>query len=124
MQGERIDSASLKGRVVVVKFFAKYCAPCQRTLPAAEALHQKWPDVVFLGVAEDEHSGEVAEQVARHRLSFPIVHDSGNVLAGRFRVREMPATFVSDQSGRVVWVGGPEQTEDGLELALEAVQRD
>jgi cytochrome c biogenesis protein CcmG, thiol:disulfide interchange protein DsbE len=122
LQGQKFDTAGGKGRVVVVKFFAKYCAPCQKTLPAAEALHRELPDVVFLGVAEDEYEREVREQIQQHGLSFPIVHDTSNVLAGRFRVREMPATFVSDTRGRVVWVGGPEQSEDELERAVEAVR--
>lgn len=120
--GPMIDTAASRGQVVVVKFFAKYCEPCKRTLPAAEELHQKHPDVVFIGVAEDERSSDVSEVVDTYHLSFPIVHDVSNVLSGRYRVSDMPATFVADGSGKIVWVGGPENTESGLAPAIEAAK--
>ena len=110
------------GQVVVVKFFAKYCEPCKKTLPAAEQLHQDNPDVRFIGVAEDEYQADVNEMVQTYGLSFPIVHDRGNVLAGRFRVSEMPIAFVADASGTIRWVGGEHQREDDLEAAVAWVK--
>jgi len=113
---------AVDGRAVVVKFFAKYCEPCQRTLPAAQRLHLERQDVLFVGVAEDEHASDVVETVQRFGLTFPVIHDRSNVLAGRFRVRELPVTFVADRSGVVRWVGGPGQSETDLEQALSSVQ--
>jgi hypothetical protein len=49
--------------------------------------------------------------------------DRGNVLAGRFRVRDIPVTFVIDAEGVVRWIGGPEQDERDLERALSATLR-
>jgi len=106
------------GQVVVVKFFAKYCEPCKKTLPVAESLHQDNPDVRFIGVAEDEYQADVDEMVQTYSLTFPIVHDRGNVLSGRFRVSEMPITFVADASGTIRWVGGEGQKEGDLEAAV------
>ena len=97
--GRTIDLASARGSVTVVKFFAKYCEPCKRTLPAAEALHKRMPAVVFIGVGVDDSPAETAEVVTAYRLSFPVVHDRDNVLSGRYRVTEMPTTFVADASG-------------------------
>lgn len=105
----------------MVKFFAKYCEPCTRTLPAAEQLHRKHPKVAFVGVSEDEYPSDAEELIASYGLSFPVIYDRGNVLAGRFRVTEMPATFVVDRAGIVRWVGGPGQSEDDLTAALAAV---
>ena len=122
LAGGSIDTRASRGQVVVVKFFAKYCEPCKRTLPAAEELHQKHPDVVFIGVAEDERSADVRDVVDAYHLSFPIVHDVSNVLSGRYRVSDMPTTFVADPSGKIVWVGGPENTETGLPMAIEAAK--
>jgi len=123
LSGERIDLAKLQGRVVVVKFFADYCAPCKKTLPAAEALHRARPDVAFVGISEDESPSTAGEIARRFSLSFPIVHDAGQVLAGRFRVSEMPATFVAGPDGTIRWVGGAAQAEDDLERAIEAAAR-
>lgn len=122
LDGSKVDTKASRGQVVVVKFFAKYCEPCKRTLPAAEELHQAHPDVLFIGVAEDERGADVREVVDAYHLSFPIVHDVSNVLSGRFRVTDMPATFVADAGGKIIWVGGPENTETGLPAAIAAAK--
>ncbi len=120
--GARVDTKSLRGRVVVVKFFAKYCEPCKRTLPAIEKLHRDDPEIAVVGVAEDESQADAAEVVATYGLSFPVVHDAGNVLAGRYRVSEMPITFVADAEGRIRWIGGPAQSEDDLPAAIASAK--
>lgn len=120
LAGDRIDTEQLRGKVVVIKFFAKYCEPCKRTLPAAQELHEKHPGVAFVGVSEDEYSSDAQALVQSYGLTFPVVHDQGNVLAGRFRVSEMPVTFVVDAQGVVQWIGGPGQGEDDLAAAIEA----
>ena len=119
--GETIDTKGLRGRVVVVKFFAKYCEPCKRTLPAMQKLSRDRADVAFVGVAEDERASDVQEMIDGFGLSFPIVHDQGNVLSGRYRVTDMPVTVVADRAGVVRWVGGPGQSEEDLARALAAV---
>ena len=122
MGGESVALANAKGKVVVVKFFAKYCEPCKKTLPAIEKLHKDRADIVIIGVAEDEHEAEAREVVQTYGLSFPVVHDASNVLAARRRVRELPVTYVVDGQGNVAWVGGPERTEGELVSAIEATR--
>ena len=122
LDGHTVDKGSLSGTPVLVKFFADYCQPCKETLPAAERIHQAYPDVMFVGVDEDE-SGETARDVAhRYGLSFPVVHDASNVLAGRFRVTSMPMTFVADASGTIRWVGAEGQTEQEIRQAVQAAR--
>ncbi|MGE0322533.1 MAG: TlpA family protein disulfide reductase [Polyangiaceae bacterium] len=120
--GARIDLKALEGRIIVVKFFAKYCKPCEKTLPGAQRLHQASPDVAVIGISEDESQAELDYLVQKHGLSFPIVRDPGNVIAGRFRVTALPATFITDKTGKVVWVGGEQQTEADLERVIESVR--
>ncbi len=122
LAGGRIDTATLGGKVTVVKFFAEYCEPCKRTLPAAQELHEKMGDVAFVGVSEDERSEDALSLVRTYGLTFPVVLDRGNVLAGRFRVSELPVTFVIDAAGTVAWVGGPGHDEKALERAVRAVK--
>jgi thiol-disulfide isomerase/thioredoxin len=123
VQGPIFDSsaAPAHGRVLVVDFFAAYCQPCQRALPALEALHAARPDVEFVGVSLDEGPEGAVSTILRHRLTFPVVHDEGHVLAGRFRVAAIPASFVVDASGRVVWAAGTGQSDDALARAVAAV---
>lgn len=123
VDGSSVDTQALRGKVVVVKFFAKYCQPCKKTLPAAERIHQQEADVAFIGVAEDEYRADVDEMIATYNLTFPIVHDRGNVLAGRFRVSEMPVAFVADGSGNIRWVAGEMHSEGDLERAIAAARQ-
>src|SRR5689334_11186881 len=54
LQGGAFDTAAVKGRIVVVDFYADYCQPCQRTLPALEALHRRLPGLTIVAVSLDE----------------------------------------------------------------------
>lgn len=121
IDGTHVEVASA-GKVVVVKFVAKYCEPCVRTLPAIEKLHAKHPEILIVGVSEDERESEARELVATYRLTFPIVHDNQQVLAARYRVRDLPVTYVLDGHGNVAWVGGPEKTEADLVSAIESAR--
>jgi thiol-disulfide isomerase/thioredoxin len=119
LDGPKVDTKALRGKVVVVKFFAEYCEPCKRTLPAAQEMHEKYAGkVAFVGVSEDEQESTARRVVATYGLTFPVVLDRGNVLAGRFRVNEIPVTFVVDAQGTVRWVGGPSHSETDLERAV------
>jgi peroxiredoxin len=105
LDGANVDTKSLVGRVVVLELFAEHCVPCVTSLPAAEEAHRARPDVTFVGLSEDDDAAGAARMVARHGLTFPVVHDSGRVLAGRLRLTELPATVIADKKGTVRWVG-------------------
>jgi cytochrome c biogenesis protein CcmG/thiol:disulfide interchange protein DsbE len=119
---EALDTRRLRGRPIIVKFFAEYCEPCKRTLPAAERLHRANPGITFIGVSVDDYASTARQIASLYGLTFFVVHDPGKVLKGRFRVSDMPVTFLADGSGTVRWVGGPEQGERDLEQAIKAVQ--
>jgi cytochrome c biogenesis protein CcmG/thiol:disulfide interchange protein DsbE len=121
LQGGTFDSSAASGRLLVIDFFAAYCRPCQRKLPVLEALHRRHPQVSIVGVSLDDTGDAARKSVARHHLTFPVVHDSGNVLAGRLRVTELPVSFVVDGEGRIRWVGGPDQPDDALAQAVDAL---
>ncbi|HRI07859.1 MAG TPA: TlpA disulfide reductase family protein [Nannocystaceae bacterium] len=123
LDGHGLDTKTLHGQVVVMKFFAKWCEPCQRTLPEFEQLHRKHGrSTAFFGISEDERSPDAQAQVDAYGLTFPIVVDHEGVLAARFRVREMPMTFILDRQGFVRWVGGPEQTGAEIAAALASLR--
>ena len=123
LDGHAIDKGLVQGTPVLVKFFADYCQPCKETLPAAERIHEAYPDVTFLGIDEDDTSETASDVVRRYGLTFPVIHDAGNVLAGRFRVsrdaddlRGRPATA---SSGGSAPKGRP---EDSLRQAVQAAR--
>jgi cytochrome c biogenesis protein CcmG, thiol:disulfide interchange protein DsbE len=121
LHGEVVDTGAAGHRVTVIKFFAKYCEPCRRTLPAAQRLHTELSDVVMIGVDEDESSGDAEGVISTYGITFPVVHDTGNVLSGRFRVTDLPVTFVA-RDGVIRWIGGPAQNEADLADAVRALR--
>jgi cytochrome c biogenesis protein CcmG/thiol:disulfide interchange protein DsbE len=122
LDGTTVEVGAAAGRVMVVKFVAKYCEPCVRTLPAIEKLHERRPDIAIVGIAEDENESDARALVATYKLTFPVVHDRQQVLAARYRVRDLPITYVLDGHGNIAWVGGPEKTESDLVAAIEATR--
>jgi cytochrome c biogenesis protein CcmG, thiol:disulfide interchange protein DsbE len=111
------------GRVMVFEFFARWCIPCQKRLPGVEKLRADLGDVRFVGVSLDERIEDALAQARAYHLGFPIVLDVGRVLAGRFRVTELPAVIVVGKDGKIAWFGGPEQPEDALRRAAITASR-
>ncbi len=123
IDGSMFSSASLRGRVVVVEFFAQYCKPCWKTLPQVERLAKSDSDLAVIGVGEDEFESETHSMAQKLGLSFPVLHDAGNTLAGRFRVGTLPTTLVLDRTGVVRWQARPGDGIDELRRAVSAVRR-
>jgi peroxiredoxin len=101
--GKRIDRASLAGKVVVVDFWASWCAPCKQELPQLEALYKrhKAAGLVVLAVNVDSDVGKAKALARELKLTFPIVHDAKHELADRFDPPRMPSSFIIDRKGLV-----------------------
>jgi len=105
LDGSLVSTRELRGRPVLLEFFAEHCKPCLKSLPALSDLAATEPELVIVGVSEDEDATVAAELKARLGLGFAVIHDQGHVLAGRYRVVDLPATFALDTRGDVRWYG-------------------
>jgi peroxiredoxin len=121
LNGTAIDTGGFDVPVVV-KFFAADCAACSRTLPAAQSLYSRMPNVVVIGVSEDDAESAARQMVNKYKLRFPVIVDSDNSIARSFDMKQLPMTFVADKQGRVRWVGGANLTEETLVAAVESVE--
>jgi thiol-disulfide isomerase/thioredoxin len=122
LEGAEVESAKAQGRVIVVDFFAKYCEPCRRSLPMLQRFHRDEPEVLVVGIGEDESESDVREMVSTYGLTFDVIHDRGQALSGRFRVKDLPMTFVIGPEGSVRWAGG-EVSEGDLGRVVAAARR-
>ena len=103
LEGKVIDLADLKGRVVLIDFWATWCPPCRAELPHFQALYTKYqPRLQILGLAMDqEGAGAVAPFVKAQGVTYPIALGTealGNAYGG---IRGIPTTFLIDQQGRI-----------------------
>ena len=116
----RLSLASLRGKVVVLNFWASWCAPCKSEAPRFETAWQRWrgQGVVVVGIDAQDFSGDARRFIRRYKLTYPNVHDGpGNVLP-KYGVTGFPETFVLDREGKVVeaFVGAVNSEEDRARL--------
>ena len=104
LEGE--PPARLEGSILVVDFWASWCAPCKASFPSLSALHTEFKDrgVVVLGVSVDEKKGAYEQFLKRTKPSFPTLRDSSHLLAGAVKVPTMPSSFIVDRTGKVRFV--------------------
>jgi len=103
-RGGAVSLASLRGKVVVLNFWASWCIPCKQESPRLQAAYVKYrrQGVVVLGVDAQDFTGDARGFAAKYGLTYPIVHDgSGNTLTP-YGVTGFPETFFVDRRGRLV----------------------
>jgi len=117
LAGEKVRPADLRGKVVLVDFWATWCKPCIEGMPAMQKLHEKYggKGLAMLGVSIDEKGAKVvAPFVQKRKFTYPMFVDGGDDPAWKsFGVRSIPALFLIDKEGRIVkqWVGKPKEQE-------------
>jgi thiol-disulfide isomerase/thioredoxin len=111
--GGSLAWSSLKGEVVVLHFWASWCAPCRRELPQIQALHldlaRTGGRVVAVSIDTDRRNA--ADFAARYAPSLPIYHDAPEGLAKTLDLPALPYTVVLDRDGAVLWAGGGADTK-------------
>ena len=90
-------------KVVVLNFWAIWCAPCRTEMPDLETVYQQYRDqgVVVLAVNVSESSADITAFARRQGLTFPILRDSQQQAMKAYEVRVLPTTFFIDRQGQV-----------------------
>jgi|CXWL01.1.fsa_nt_gi thiol-disulfide isomerase/thioredoxin len=98
-----IKLADLKGKVVLVDFWASWCSPCLKSLPLYDALRKEFDrsDFEILAVSVDEEIEDARSFLATHPVSYPVVHDGGGVTALAYGLKAMPSSYLIDRAGVV-----------------------
>ena len=106
--------ADLKGKIILVDFWASWCGPCKESFPVMEELHKKYGEkgLIVLAVNVDEDPAAMKDFLKDHPASFTIVHDAKKKLVGAANIASMPTSFVIGKDGKIVsihkWFHGKE----------------
>lgn len=106
-EGDRVSLEALRGRVVVLDFWASWCAPCRQSIPALNRVHARYGDrIEMLGVNIEGELPAARVQAAHARFGaeFPSLHDVRGEVQSRYRVQSIPTLVLIDPSGTVRWV--------------------
>ncbi len=103
LQGKSWTLQALRGKVVLVNFWATWCQPCRKEMPDLEALYQKFKNQGFVILAiSDEEAAKVKQLLAERSVSYPILLDPERKVYELFRLGGIPKSFVYDRDGKLV----------------------
>jgi peroxiredoxin len=117
LSGEKLATSDLRGRVVLVNFWATSCVVCVKEMPRMVETYKKFAprgyEMIAVAMSYD-HPNQVADFAQRRALPFKVALDASGELARSFgNVRVTPASFLIDKHGRVVkrYLGEPDWAE-------------
>ncbi len=102
--GGRSTLAALKGKVVVLNFWASWCEPCQLEAPLLEHAQDSLEKhgATVLGVTYQDASPDSEGFVRRYHVTYPVLRDATGEFAHSYGTRQVPESFIIDRQGRIV----------------------
>ena len=116
--------SDLRGKVVVLNFWASWCIPCEEEAPELEAAWQRYADtgdVVFLGVAYADNGPRSLEFMREHGITYLNGPDLGTEISEDYKIQGVPETFIIDQDGNIAQFIYAGVTEKQLVTAIDAL---
>ena len=103
----RVSLAQLRGRPVVVNFWASWCEPCKRETPDLVAFAASHPKIQVVGLATTDVPGDSRAFARRYNVPYPLGVDRSGAVGHRYDIAGLPTTVIVDCSGRVFvsWSG-------------------
>jgi len=100
----QLSVADLKGKAVVVNFWASWCVPCRDEAPVLQKTYERYRDqgLVVLGVDVNDFRQDARRFMKRYGLTYPVVYDGKGSTVGKWGVRGFPETFFVDRTGKLV----------------------
>jgi cytochrome c biogenesis protein CcmG, thiol:disulfide interchange protein DsbE len=99
-----LSTADLRGKAVVVNFWASWCIPCRDEAPVLQQTYERYrgQGLVVLGIDVNDFRQDARRFMERYGLTYPVVYDGKGATVGKWGVRGFPETFFVDRSGKLV----------------------
>ena len=100
----QLGVGDLKGKAVVVNFWASWCVPCRDEAPVLQTTYERYRDqgLVVLGIDVNDFHQDARRFMKRYGLTYPVVYDGKGSTVGKWGVRGFPETFFVDRTGKLV----------------------
>ena len=111
IDGSTVDLANLRGKVVLLDFWATWCPPCRGEVPTVVSVYNKYHSRGFeiVGISLDQSRDSLSQFIADNGMTWPEFFDGqgwGNSLARRFDIRFIPQMWLLDRQGRIITKDG------------------
>ncbi len=103
-RGGQLALDDLKGKAVVVNFWASWCIPCRDEAPVLQKTYERYRDrgLVVLGVDVNDFKADARRFMKRYGITYPVAYDGKGSTVGQWGVRGFPETFFVDRTGTLV----------------------
>jgi cytochrome c biogenesis protein CcmG/thiol:disulfide interchange protein DsbE len=109
LDGDVFDLQKHIGTPVVLNFWATWCGPCRREIPALAKFHEEHPEIPLIGISLDTNLSESTLRSKSRQLgiTYPVIYDQTNELGRDYTVSSLPTTVIIDAEGHVssFWQG-------------------
>lgn len=96
-----VSLETYRGKVVVLNFWASWCAPCVAEIPSLNQLQKKMPQIVVLGISTDEDPAAYTQFLTNHPVDYLTIRDGSQRSNHLFGTYRFPETYVIDKQGRI-----------------------
>jgi len=119
-----VDIAQFRGQYVLIDFWATWCGPCIKSMPALKALHAKYHDkgLVVIGISKDQAPAPLADYIRAEQIPWIQVYDDmpNHKFGDKFDVRGIPHAILLDPEGTVIWTGHAARADGEVERRFSA----
>ncbi len=122
IHGKSWKLSDLRGKVVLVNFWATWCPPCRKEMPDMQALYERFGPrgLVILAISDETHE-KVDPFIAEKKYTYPVLLDPAQTVGKQFGVQGIPKSFVFDRKGKLVAVAIDRRTNrQFLEMLQQA----
>lgn len=127
-KGDNLKLSELRGKVILINFWASWCGPCRQEMPVLNELYQHYRSLDFtvLGVNVEQNSDNAESLLKEIPVSFPILFDNHNQVSKLYNVKGMPSTVIVDRDGNVRYthIGYQAGTENEYQSKIRELIRE